>query len=306
MAVGPRFDTNGICIYVECEQHKYYKLPPCISFERRCELSETPTEADELCFYIEFADNSSNFIYSFIDEVRHSAPHWIVADTSYKYSPILFSDIVDCRQYDYRCRLILKNNSFDTWMAYKFDLHELREDLKMAKELVPYDRYNTLYVADEKYDPSFELFGVPRGNNKLGKAIEKMYGSVDSKSIQAGIITADTITMGSKPFINMPVISDIYYVAPYTTVKWMDGTTTTVKAGKDDEFNKEYGLAMAIAKKYYECLEAPNPRAAFKKAAYKDAHDQTEKTAQKRAYKEEKKKRNKRGRISSSKKTSKR
>jgi hypothetical protein len=99
---------------------------------------------------------------------------------------------------------------------------------------------------------------------------------------------------------------DIFYNAPYTTIKWADGTTTTVKAGKDDEFNKEYGLAMAIAKKYYECLEAPNPRAAFKKAAYKDAHDQTEKTTQKRAYKEEKKKRNKRGRVSSSKKTSKR
>ena len=176
----------------------------------------------------------------------------------------------------------------------------------MAKELVPYDRYSTWHVADEKYDPSFELFGVPRGNNKIGKAIEQMYGSTISNYIQANSITSGTIIGGSKPFVNLPVISDIYYVAPYTTVKWMDGTTTTVKARKDDEFNKEYGLAMAIAKKYYECLEAPNPRAAFKKAAYKDAHDQTEKTTQKRAYKEEKKKRNKRGRISSSKKTSKR
>ena len=108
--------------------------------------------------------------------------------------------------------------------------------------------------------------------------------------------------------VRIPVIYDIFYNAPYTTVKWMDGTTTTVKAGADDEFNKEYGLSMAIAKKYYECLEAPNPRAAFKKAAYKNAHDQTEKTAKRRAYKEEKKRKNKRGkngRISSSKKSSK-
>lgn len=271
MAVGPRFNTNGICIYVKYE-HKFYKLPPCITFEIRCGSSVTPSEADALYFYIEFADNSSNFIYRFIDEVSHSASHWIVIDTNDKHSSFLFSDIANYCQYDHHCRLILKNNGLDTWMAYKFDLQELMEDLKMAKELVPYDRYSTWHATDE-----------------IGKAIELMYGS-----------------NSSKPFVNLPVISDIYYVAPYTTIKWMDGTTTTVKAGKDDEFNKEYGLAMAIAKKYYECLEAPNPRAAFKKAAYKDAHDQTEKTAQKRAYKEEKKKRNKRGRISSSKKTSKR
>ena len=157
----------------------------------------------------------------------------------------------------------------------------------MAEELVPYCKLRDYWLAtNEVNEPSFELY---KRNNNIAKEIELMYGS-----------------NSSLPFINMPVISDIYYVVPYTTVKWMDGTTTTVKAGKDDEFNKEYGLAMAIAKKYYECLEAPNPRAAFKKAAYKDAHDQTEKTAQKRAYKEEKKKRNKRGRISSSKKTSKR
>ena len=264
MDVGPRFDTNCICIYVKYER-KYYKLPPCISFMGRYELSDTPTKANKMYYSIEFADNSSS-VYHFIDEASRSAPYWIVADTSNEYSAILFCDIVDYRQYDYNCRLILKTNGIDTWMACNFGLQELMEDLKMAEELIPYNNYSI-----------------------KSNAIELMYISTDSK-----------------PLVNMPVISDIYYIAPYTTVKWMDGTTTTVKAGKDDEFNKEYGLAMAIAKKYYERLEAPNPRAAFKKAAYKDAHDQTEKTEQKRAYKEEKKKRNKHGRISSSKKTSKR
>ena len=285
MAVDPRFDTHGISIYVECEQHKYYKLPPLISFEKRYESPNTPTEAVTLYFYIEFPDNSSNFIYRFIDEYKNSAPHWLIVDSDDKY--ILFSDIVDYCQYDYHCKLILKNNGLDTWMAHRFDFLELVEDLKMAEELVPYCKLRDYWLdTNGVNEPSFDLY---KRNNNIAKEIELMYGS-----------------NSSKPFVNLPVISDIYYISPYTTVKWMDGTTTTVKASKDDEFNKEYGLAMAIAKKYYECLEAPNPRAAFKKAAYKDAHDQTEKTAQKRAYKEEKKKRNKRGRISSSKKTSKR
>ncbi len=87
----------------------------------------------------------------------------------------------------------------------------------------------------------------------------------------------------------VPIIKDIYYVAPYTTVKWSDDTITTVKAFEADKFDKELGLAMAIAKKYYECLEAPNPRASIRQAAFKDAHDLTDKVREKRAYKLEKK-----------------
>lgn len=82
-------------------------------------------------------------------------------------------------------------------------------------------------------------------------------------------------------------ITDIYYNAPYTTVKWNDNTTTTVKATDGEEFNKEIGLAMAISRKYYECLGALNPRASFKRAV-KHAHDQTAKTAARREYKSRK------------------
>ena len=100
--------------------------------------------------------------------------------------------------------------------------------------------------------------------------------------------------------ISMPVISDIYYNDPYTTVKWFDGTITTVRASDGDKFNKEYGLAMAIAKKYYECLGVPSPRKAFKQAVYSDAHDYTEAIAKRNARKEAAKNRENNGHVSTS------
>jgi hypothetical protein len=158
------------------------------------------------------------------------------------------------------------------------------------------------------------MFDALAPNCKLIDGAHLAAGTIDVNEVTISAITPYNKMFNSNAFgrrtfgnVKIPIMSDIFYNAPYTTVKWQDGTTTTVKVGEDDEFNKEYGLAMAISKKYYECLEAPNPRAAFKKAAYKDAHDQTDKTMEKRAYKEEKKKRNKRnGRISTSKKTGKR
>lgn len=89
-------------------------------------------------------------------------------------------------------------------------------------------------------------------------------------------IVATTInTMyGTPQFSIMPHIDEVYFNKPYTTVKWTDGTTTTVKCRDDDEFNKEIGVSMAITRRYYETY-MPNPRASFKKLIYKDAIDQT-------------------------------
>ena len=82
----------------------------------------------------------------------------------------------------------------------------------------------------------------------------------------------------------MTTINEIFFNAPHTTIKWSDGTITTVKCTDNEEFNKEIGLAMAISKKYFEASDPNHPRAMFK-TAVKTATDQTEKTAAKRAYK---------------------
>lgn len=44
-------------------------------------------------------------------------------------------------------------------------------------------------------------------------------------------------------------IRKVVFHNPATIVYWVDGTKTVVKAGKDDTFDPEKGLAMAFAKK---------------------------------------------------------
>ena len=44
-------------------------------------------------------------------------------------------------------------------------------------------------------------------------------------------------------------IKKVIFNDPATIVFWSDGTKTIVKCGKDDTFDKEKGLAMAVCKK---------------------------------------------------------
>ena len=46
-------------------------------------------------------------------------------------------------------------------------------------------------------------------------------------------------------------ITKVIFNGPATVVYWGDGTKTVVKCSKDDEFDLEKGLAMAIAKKFF-------------------------------------------------------
>lgn len=48
------------------------------------------------------------------------------------------------------------------------------------------------------------------------------------------------------------MIKKVIFSKPYTIVYWSDGTKTVVKKQKGDKWNKEVGLAMAMAKKLYE------------------------------------------------------
>lgn len=59
----------------------------------------------------------------------------------------------------------------------------------------------------------------------------------------------------------LPEIADVIFSGPATIVQWKDGTKTVVKCAKNDNFDPEKGLAMAIAKKalgnkgnYYETI----------------------------------------------------
>ena len=65
--------------------------------------------------------------------------------------------------------------------------------------------------------------------------------------------------------MGMPrMIEEVIFQEPATIVKWSDGTKTVVKCKEGETFEKEVGLAMAIAKKYFGD-EAHHGRARFKK-----------------------------------------
>lgn len=56
-----------------------------------------------------------------------------------------------------------------------------------------------------------------------------------------------TITAGRRPF--KLEIKKVIFNHPATIVYWADGSKTVVKAQDDEPFDKEKGMAMAIAKK---------------------------------------------------------
>lgn len=126
-----------------------------------------------------------------------------------------------------------------------------------------------------------------RGNNIHTTAMDKLQNESDKMNETEFIRNIASKICDASPVI-MPAIADIYYNAPYTTVKWANGSTTTVAATSDEEFNKEVGLAMAMSRKYCECMGLAYPRAGFKRMV-NNAHDQTAKTAARKAYKNSKK-----------------
>ena len=79
-------------------------------------------------------------------------------------------------------------------------------------------------------------------------------GRIDPGHIKTGRVayTGSTKTQRIKA---MPEIEKVIFNDPATVVIWNDGTKTIVKTRqkgkKKDKFSPEFGLAMAIAKKYY-------------------------------------------------------
>lgn len=89
--------------------------------------------------------------------------------------------------------------------------------------------------------------------SELGIAAEQPRPKVDTK-----VIIARTLT---------DQIKKVIFNNPATIVYWKDGTKTVVKANGEDVFDKEMGLAMAIAKKalgnegnYYETFKQWIPK----------------------------------------------
>lgn len=82
--------------------------------------------------------------------------------------------------------------------------------------------------------------------------------------LPSGINPATLEKAYTNKMLVLPPHERVIFMPPYTTVKWMDGTTTTVRC-YDDEFHEEFGYAMAVMRKLY------GDRKTFK-AQFKDAY----------------------------------
>lgn len=95
------------------------------------------------------------------------------------------------------------------------------------------------------------------GATDCSPAVLSAVSLIDDKIDSYNIMTGKMAYTGStkSPKLKMlPEIDKVIFNNPATVVIWSDGTKTIVKTRqkgrKKDKFSKEYGLAMAIAKKY--------------------------------------------------------
>lgn len=90
--------------------------------------------------------------------------------------------------------------------------------------------------------------------------------SIGSSEIILKATCTETLANYAPYSYNRPIpnIVKIIFNNPATIVYWSDDTKTVVKACDKDTFDKEVGLAMAIAKKAIAINSVQHPRACFK------------------------------------------
>ena len=100
-----------------------------------------------------------------------------------------------------------------------------------------------------EYANSYEYHFIHNPTDRTFKYTVK-WDLVDSLSEAASTIFADLKSQTiicSYPFLD---ITKVIFNSPATIVMWSDGTKTIVKCKKDEKFDPEKGLAMAISKKF--------------------------------------------------------
>ena len=114
-------------------------------------------------------------------------------------------------------------------------------------------RYGDVYLTDADGDYQEVVIGDRDCSSAILSGISMFDDRVNSNNIRTGKF-AYTGSMKSPELKMLPEIEKVIFNDPATVVIWSDGTKTIVKTRqkgrKKDKFSKEYGLAMAIAKKY--------------------------------------------------------
>lgn len=94
-------------------------------------------------------------------------------------------------------------------------------------------------------------YSLPSNYSRVFKPIVP---SLDADDLKATInkLYGTGLTVLSPYQKAMSRIKNVIFNDPATIVFWSDGTKTVVKRGKDDTFDPEKGLAMAISKYFFD------------------------------------------------------
>lgn len=192
-----------------------------------------------------------------------------------------------------RYEVIYKNWGYEPWHSYtKFYvglpcLGEIRDDIQhfygagcinvndirvLLDEALGVVRSNNLnaMIAKQLMNSRYGLASADIRDCFGDSAFDKIYNNLDVSREMQFAYTGKWPMIECKPTAKeqyrnrgkLPEISEVIFNKPATIVKWADGTKTVVKVQGKERYNKEKGLAMAIAKKamgnsnyYYTIME---------------------------------------------------
>lgn len=123
-----------------------------------------------------------------------------------------------------------------------------REDAIRAVEALEFSRRIQKHMdeLDEKYKSSCKEEPLP-----FTDPPEFPYLDDEDEDDDNWYTDDDEVCDEDPPMYGIPDIDKIFVNPPYTTIKWMDGTVTTVKCSSDQEWDRYSGFCAAVVKKLF-------------------------------------------------------
>ena len=246
---GPYFDHvygQGICIYV----NGLYKITTFSFGDPFIKITEK-----EIIYF------PNNFGKSALDDDKYWASSWLVGDTLKEFVNLIISTFQEPDTY-------IRSKDMQFWDG-------------MTKAISK-SMTEAIYTPESVRNKTFAQFGILT-RPEFVVSTPFPLPPTPNFSIRPEVIWTDR---GLEKILNggecTMKIKKVVYSDPATIVFWEDGTKTVVKVAEGETFDKEVGLAMAIAEKYFGSYSA------MKSYIKKKTMDVKEEKAKKKQKKEKK------------------
>lgn len=186
------------------------------------------------------------FKYDFAQEIKGLRPDYFYTDSNEAAQYLRSTHSIKLSDLDSIIKLI--NNYINITVRSK--------DIKHSDDKFDALRYS---YTDTDFCKTFhnkELDNAPEALIKLKTKLNEIYGTNCFKEKENEIMPTKNIFNSGTLYINgiplghmYPEIKNVIFSGPCTIVIWSDGDKTIVRCN-DKKFDKEKGLAMAIAKKF--------------------------------------------------------